>query len=243
MKAKLLLLLTTLFLSGTIYGQCTAVASGFGNNTNTPSYNITGDVEVTLNTNNTITLNLGANFTTASGPDIHAYLVASNGLSDNDLTTTMISNLEYFEFGLVGASGTVNQNGAKTFTVAIPNGVDITTYDRVFFYCFQFNQFWDFGKITAFSSSNCSVLSIKNNQLLNTITFYPNPTNNQIEVSNPNQTNLNITIYNVLGKKVLATNNTSLSKQKINLSSLNSGVYLVEILANGKRVTKKLIKQ
>lgn len=244
MKTKLLLL-TTLFITSSylINAQCNTTAFGAGNNTNIPSYNVSGTIDVTLNTNNTVTLNLGSNFSTAAGPDIRAYFVASNGLSDNELKQTQISALQNFQFGLVGAIGSLSQNGAKTFTVAVPNGVDIKNYDRIFFYCLQFNQFWDFAKIETFSNTNCSVLSINENTISKLIDIYPNPTNGNISISNNKQLNVGIQIYNVIGNKVLETKSSTTKEQTINLTSLKSGVYLVQINANGNNITKRLVKQ
>ena len=115
--------------------QCIENLTGFGNNPDDASYNITGDVSVTLRANNKITLNLGSNFSTLEGPDVRAYLVDSNGVSDSVLATTLIADLNNFEFGLTQA------NGQQTFTVEIPEGKDITKFNKVFFYCLQYNHF------------------------------------------------------------------------------------------------------
>ncbi len=90
---KILLFIVSLITSFLGYSQCTTSASNFGNNTNTPSYNVSGDVSVTLNADNTVTLDLGANFQTADGPDIRAYLVNSNGLSNTQLQGTKIADI------------------------------------------------------------------------------------------------------------------------------------------------------
>ncbi|RMZ50481.1 T9SS C-terminal target domain-containing protein [Flavobacteriaceae bacterium PRS1] len=92
MKKSLLFLSLSLFFQQT-YSQCIESVTNFGNNT-VPAYQITGDVTVTLNANDTFTLDLGANFNTASGPDVRAYIVKSNGLSDVMLQTAKISDLE-----------------------------------------------------------------------------------------------------------------------------------------------------
>lgn len=222
--------------------QCVETVDGFNNNTSVPMYNISGDVSVTVNLDNTVTLDLADNFMTAEGPDIRAYFVKSNGASDTTLKNTLIANLDNIEFGIVG-DNTTPINGAKSFTISIPTNDNIEDYDKIFFYCLTFNQFWDLGTFTSFNTTNCALLSVDENELLNNVSFYPNPTNNQIEISNPKQLTLDINLYNVLGKKVLEANTVSLRNQTINLSSLNSGVYLVEIKAEGKSTTKKLIKQ
>ena len=162
---KLLLSIILFFVYQFSIAQCVALATNFGNNT-VVSYEVTGDVTVTLNTNNTVSLDLGSNFMTAAGPDVRVYLVNSNGMSDTALKTTKIANLINIEFGLVSCTGCVPlipANGAKTFNVSVPNGQDIRDYDKVFFYCLQFDAFWDFGSFTSFTDANCDVLSVDNN--------------------------------------------------------------------------------
>jgi hypothetical protein len=47
-----------------------------------------------------------------------------------------------------------------------------------------------------------------------------------------------VTVYDILGKQVL---NTTTSFNAINVSQLNSGVYMVRITEEGKTDTKKLV--
>ncbi|MEP1486966.1 MAG: T9SS type A sorting domain-containing protein [Algibacter sp.] len=260
MKTKLLFL-TTLFTISThlISAQCNVNASDFGNNTNVSMYNISSsnanpvEIEIILNTNNTLTLNLGANFATAEGPDIRAFLLNSDGETnaaiENKINTeSSIASYETIEIGLVGAlAGYGNPitpiNGAKSLTESIPNNIDIEDYDKLLFYCEMFGQFWDIGDFTSFSSSNCSILSVEENILSENINFYPNPANENITITNNKKINAGIEIYNVLGKKVLQTEHNTIKEQTINLSSLKSGVYLVQITAEGNHITKRLIKQ
>ena len=133
---KITLILLVLLNAQLATSQCDASVTEFGNNNVIPMYNITGSVDLTLNDDNTITLELGANFMTAAGPDIRAFLVKSNGLTDSQLANTQIGNLENLQFGLVG-SDTVNQNGAKSFTISIPDGESIEEFDKVFIWIRQ----------------------------------------------------------------------------------------------------------
>ncbi len=225
--------------------QCTVNATSFNNNT-VASYDVNGDITVTLNSNNTISLDLGSNFMTADGPDIRAYLVNSNGIPDEDLKMTPIGDLDFIEFGLVGCDGCNPQipaNGAKSFNVAIPNGEDIRDYDKVFFYCLQFDAFWDFGSIVPFSNSNCNILSVDENDFNSSFKIYPNPTYNDITIENDKHLNISISIFNVLGKEILNTKNSKSSNIKLNLSSLKAGVYLLRTTSNGLSHTTRLIKQ
>ena len=75
----------------------------------------------------------------------------------------------------------------------------------------------------------------------NSIQLYPNPANtNSVSIST--QWDLKIEIYNVLGKRLLVSEVTP-NQNSINISSLKSGVYIVNIKSKNQSITKKLIKQ
>ncbi len=71
--------------------------------------------------------------------------------------------------------------------------------------------------------------------------IYPNPVTNDLLYIDTNQ-NLKIEIYNVLGKKII-TDEVNSNKNYLNLSKLNSGIYLIKIGNNKHSITQKLIKQ
>ena len=79
--------------------------------------------------------------------------------------------------------------------------------------------------------------------LKNTVNFAPNPASNNISISNPTQLDLEYTIVDLLGKTVIKNTKTTATNQPINLESLKSGVYLLQINNNGNTITKKLVKQ
>jgi hypothetical protein len=231
---KLVLPLLFTFFTIQAKSQCTENLSGFGNNPDASSYNITGDVSITLHTNNTITLNLGSNFNTASGPDVRAFLVDSNGNSDAVLATTLIADLNHLNFGLTQATG------QQTFTISIPEGKDISKFDKVFFYCLQYDHFWDLGTFSDFTATSCAVLNVTNFKL-DTIQIYPNPAKNKIQLSNIDAISAEIRIFNLLGKQMLHQPN--LKENTINISSFNKGIYIVKINVDGKSKTQKLVIQ
>jgi hypothetical protein len=230
------LLLTALFSISFFnnYGQCTENATNFGNNTSTTSYNVSGDINVMLNTHNSITINFASNYSTASGPDVRLYLIKSEGRSVAELKSLNPTSVENISFGLVGFSG------AQSFTESISNTIDITQYDTVFFYCLQFNAFWDIGFYSPFSSSNCAILDIDTFSV-DTITVYPNPAKNQIHISNVNAVSAEIRIFNVLGKQVF--HQSKITNNTIDVASFDKGIYLVKIDVDGKAKTQKLVIQ
>lgn len=217
------------------YSQCTEIASNFGNNTTTPSYNVSGDVSVTLNTDNTITLNLANNFRTASGPDVRAYLVNSNGRSDNAIKNSNIENLDNLQFSLIKASR------AQSFTIDIPEDTDITTYDKILFYCLDFDVFWDLGSFSSFSTNSCAILSTEDT-VVSTFEMYPNPATNFIALKNINIANTEIRIFDVTGKKVYQ-NIKGTHQENIDVSHLKSGIYVVSISEGSQQVSEKLMIQ
>ena len=209
--------------------QCTSQVTNFGNNTSVPMYNITGNANLVLNTNNTVTLNLMSNFMTAAGPDVRVYLIDPGNITDAMIKTSNISAFpNRIMMGLV-SSNTVPEDGAKTFTVGIPLGQNITNYTRVLFYCQQFNAFWDFGKIIPFSASNCSLLST-NTFEKNDFKLYPNPVGDELSFDFNNfKNNFSVKVYNSFGAVVLTNTLLSLNNNKLNTSALNSGMYFIEL--------------
>lgn len=241
MKKKLLYLVLLALSTTYINAQdCTENVVDFGNNQGVASYNITGDVELVYNSSNsTVTLNLGDDFRTASGPDIRAFLVNSNGASNNTLSNTRISQLENIEFGLVGNQSGLSQNGAKTFTITAPSNIE--DFDKVFFYCLMFNAFWDFGTYDSFTPENCAILSVEDRLLSENISIFPNPASEFVTIIDKDQNEGQISIFSLLGKQVFQSSGKL--NQKINVSSFNKGVYLLNIISEGKTASKKLIVQ
>ena len=244
-KSNLLIAILLFGIFSNANAQCTAIASGFGNNTSTPMYNITGanSVQVVLNTDNTVTLNTTSDFNTASGPDVRVFFVNPGVLTNAQLKTTNPTTLPNIFFGIV--SSNTNPDGVHSFTSNIPIGVNISNYTKVFFYCVAFSQFWDLGTITPFTSSNCAVLGTDSFEK-NNFKIYPNPVSNElkIDLNSYSENGLSAKIYNTLGSLVETKNTISIENNKVDVSQLNNGIYFIEINnAENERVVKRFIKQ
>ena len=72
-------------------------------------------------------------------------------------------------------------------------------------------------------------------------TLSPNPTSGILTIKAPEQKNAELTITNILGQVVYQERNADLENKTINLQTLESGSYLVNIRANGKQTTKQII--
>jgi len=75
-------------------------------------------------------------------------------------------------------------------------------------------------------------------ELENTVTIYPNPTSDFIMI-NTNGTIENIKLYNALGKMI----GTYYNQHIIQVSELNSGIYLVEINIKDQKIIERIIKK
>ncbi len=226
-------------LSGMIASaQCTKTATGFGNQTS-PGYDIKGTVEVILNTNNTISVKLGTNFTTAGGPDVRIFL-----LDKGTLTKTQLQN-RTTAFGrpkidMTDSAIRTSLGPIQTFTKPIPAGFDVTKIETVYFTCEDINMFWDFGSFTEFTTTNCSVLDNNVYETENTSVLYPTFVENDLNINLNNQA-VSYKVYNSIGSLVAEKNNSYVNT--IDFSGFNSGVYFVELSNNETTYKRKIVKQ
>ncbi|MEE0266616.1 MAG: leucine-rich repeat protein [Bacteroidales bacterium] len=86
--------------------------------------------------------------------------------------------------------------------------------------------------ITLNLSVTASLLDMENT----TLSFYPNPTKNEITFSTKIDA---VEVIELSGKVVMKAENTN----EINISTLSSGIYNIRLHSNGKTITQKLIKQ
>lgn len=97
-------------------------------------------------------------------------------------------------------------------------------------------------EVQVFESSSLSVKG----KVVDTIELYPNPVDHDLKLSlresNFNINETNISLYTIKGRKILEIKPKSLNNIKLNLSHLNSGVYLLKIADKDINVTKKIVK-
>ena len=71
------------------------------------------------------------------------------------------------------------------------------------------------------------------------LNFYPNPVSNgKIYITSKSTLDKEITIFDVLGKKVIQT---VLNSKELNISNLSPGVYIIKIREGEATATRKLI--
>ena len=118
-------------------------------------------------------------------------------------------------------------------TVTAPEGVDAFYYE-VRSYSNSLTYFDDLSFVKN------ATASVKNNAIEGFKT-YPNPiTDKEFTISSNSSYTKQVAIFSVIGKKVFATSFSGL-KKNLDVSSINSGIYILKVTENGKTATKKLV--
>jgi len=85
-------------------------------------------------------------------------------------------------------------------------------------------------------------LSVEQVDISNNITIYPNPADAILNIKVENNLKLDrLEIYSILGSKVLSTD--KLDSNQLNVSDLNSGMYILRVISGSEAFTKKIIIQ
>jgi hypothetical protein len=132
-------------------------------------------------------------------------------------------------------------SGTYPSAAAFANGKDITEIDFIVFAHttvsanFRVDNYSSQAK-----SSSLSVSEFVNNKF----SVYPNPTNSSdvVNFSGDNIDANGVTIFNLLGKKVIIASQSELANKQINISSLAKGMYLLKIKTKDGVATKKIVK-
>ncbi|WP_378177810.1 aryl-sulfate sulfotransferase [Aquimarina sp. SS2-1] len=90
-------------------------------------------------------------------------------------------------------------------------------------------------------TENCSLfdaLSVEEFNLSFNFSIYPNPVSNTINITNKTNQNYSVELFDFNGKKI----EFSLINEKINISSLNSGFYILKVNTDNGSLIKKIVK-
>ena len=93
-----------------------------------------------------------------------------------------------------------------------------------------------YGWIITDGGLDCSTLSVEDETQLD-ISIYPNPTNDKLFIQGLSDAT-EVSIYNILGKEVISTKNTS----NINVKALPKGVYIIRISDGVGQTNRRFIK-
>lgn len=72
------------------------------------------------------------------------------------------------------------------------------------------------------------------------VSVYPNPvTNGEVFIKSSNSEEKNVEVYNILGRRLISTKINA--NDKVDVSNLNAGIYLLKINEGDKQLTKKIV--
>ncbi|NHM06810.1 T9SS type A sorting domain-containing protein [Flavobacterium sp. CYK-4] len=135
--------------------------------------------------------------------------------------TPTLSGWNSFEIPMADFTGLINRNHiAQLIFAGSPAGSSTAFIDNVYF-----------------STTSLAL----NNFDITTATVYPNPTENLLHLT-AQKTIENVSVYNLLGQEVLVAK-PLVSDSDVDLSTLQSGQYLVKVTVAGATTTTKVIKK
>ncbi|MEL6804463.1 MAG: T9SS type A sorting domain-containing protein [Bacteroidota bacterium] len=201
-----------------------------GGNTASTSYPVTGSYNVLAG------VNVLGYFIACSDADSITFEVADPPVAGFDATTidstnkaiTVTStslNADNVTFFL----GTDSVSGSPaTFVPGMPGSYDITIVAEG---CNQKDTFTDTVIIPELASIN--------GELANAVNVFPNPTSGELNVELVNIAGqVNVTLRNIVGQEVLRTN--GFNRVTLDLTGLESGIYLLEGEVEGQRFVSKI---
>ena len=73
--------------------------------------------------------------------------------------------------------------------------------------------------------------------------IYPNPSSEIFNIRRMNTTgdNMNIKVYDVMGKLIRQQNNITDANYKLNMAGISKGIYFLQVNIENKRLVKKLM--
>lgn len=206
-----------------------------------PLYSISGDANITFTTSGDKDVIFEPNFATVQGADLRVYLSKTDDINTTGSDAIQISGQLENDAGGFGGPGTSPITGMMTFP--IPSDTELADFDFIVIQCISINERWGHVALGSNTGVDCSSLSVDDNILENSVSFYPNPTKNNLTIENNNLISFDVKIYDVLGKEVFTADNEGVRNQTVNLSSLKTGVYLMQIKADNQTISKRLVKQ
>lgn len=145
-------------------------------------------------------------------------------------------------FGQVGTDGTGtfwdNLDGWAYRNVGVGPNTTFTQSEWVFSGIDATDGCTTNGSCASFYPIGRSTLSTKNNQIEN-FNMSPNPTSlGYVTISSRSNAAINVSVFDVLGKQVLKQ---TVSNNRLNVSKLNAGIYIVKAEQDNAITTKKLV--
>lgn len=96
------------------------------------------------------------------------------------------------------------------------------------------------GAVNAQNDDSTSVIAAPVS-LAEEISIYPNPAIEKVQISNDSNSPLKVVVYNILGDPMLSKSITG-NGNYIDITNLQSGIYIVSFTDGKRTTTKRLVK-
>jgi hypothetical protein len=84
-------------------------------------------------------------------------------------------------------------------------------------------------------------LSVSNDELLESLSIYPNPSEDLFNIRWNTNEQATISLYNYMGKLIFTEKSTRFNSHTLHMKGYSKGLYLVKITSDNKQATKKII--
>jgi hypothetical protein len=150
----------------------------------------------------------------------------------DDFTDTYVlgndGTYDVIEFATVGALGFYTSTGAQAYQILQQNNT--TMYVR--------NVGSEGNAWYSMLTTDAHALSTSDNEILDMM-VYPNPVDgNYVTILSPVQGSKEIQVFTVTGRKVM---DTVINGNTLDVSSFNSGFYMLKVTINGQSKVSKLV--
>jgi hypothetical protein len=166
--------------------------------------------------------------------DYESELVRVNGATFADAGGTFVNAIGGTgNYNIIDATGTTIFRSAFSNADYIGQTIPSGNQDLVVIVA----EFFGSVQVTSRGLSDIT-LDIKSNEI-GGFNIYPNPTSlGYINIFSKNNAEMNVSVFDILGKQVI---NTVMTSEKLNVSTLNTGVYIMKITQGKATSTKKLV--
>jgi hypothetical protein len=187
------------------------------------------DCEETYNNSFCYDTGLVNSFIYTSGDGSALNLTINSGQVENSFDELIILDSDgtelYYGYGDAGdVSGVTFQSTGDTITIIIDEDGSVSCVTN--------------GYIPVDITVTCASLSVNDFDLTDLV-IYPNPVNGDyVTIQSSVSGEKNIEVYDITGKRLI---NTILNSDKLDVSSVSSGVYLVKVTIQGQTKVSKLV--
>jgi len=178
-------------------------------------------------------------FGTVNSDTLFNYIIVNTGNTALNLTNITLSNTTDLSFSpAIGASATLNVGEAFVFPIKLSANTFGTLSETL---SFNTGLPGSQGSISVPITANV-VTSLGEITWEQSISIFPNPVNNQLNINSSYSGKLDVKLYNLLGQPTAVDQINSNGNIQINTTELPEGVYLLELTNGNERILKKIMK-